>query len=136
GRGHYLNRPTEPGATVLALLTGFQPPHYAVASRPSSDASVGNEVQPLRTGAEWWDPWGYSCCPVIHRPAWRTVQPATGAIVAALLGFTVGCGTHAAVGASSASCTSPSKPPASGTRSIPASFVTKVVARGGLACIV
>jgi len=73
---------------------------------------------------------------VVHRPAWRAVQPATGVIVAALLGFTLGCGTHGAVGASSASCTSPSKPPASGTRSIRASFVTKVVARGGLACIV
>jgi len=56
--------------------------------------------------------------------------------VAGLLGFTVGCGTHAAVGASSASCTAPSAPPATGPGWIPASFATQVVARGGLACIV
>jgi len=56
--------------------------------------------------------------------------------VAALLGVIAGCGTHAAVEAGSASCTPPSKPPATAPRWIPASFATQVVARGGLACIV
>lgn len=79
---------------------------------------------------------GYPCWPVVPPPAGRTLQPATWLIVAALLSLTVGCGTRAAVGASSASCTPPSKPPATGPGWIPASFATQVVARGGLACIV
>ena len=57
-------------------------------------------------------------------------------MVAVVLGLTVGCGTHAAVGASSVSCAPPSKPPATSPRWIPASFAHQVVARGGLACIV
>ncbi len=79
---------------------------------------------------------GYPCSPVVSRPAGRTLQPATWVMVAALLCLTVGCGTHAAVGAGSASCTPPTKPPATGPRWIPASFASQVVARGGLACIV
>lgn len=71
-----------------------------------------------------------------QRRAWRTVQPATGLLLAALLGFTLGCGTHAAGSASSVPCTAASKPPATGPGWIPASFANQVVARGGPACIV
>jgi len=67
--------------------------------------------------------------------AGRTGRSATGVIVAVVLGLTVGCGTHSAVGASSVSCAPPSKPSATASP-IRASFATKVVARGGLACIV
>lgn len=73
---------------------------------------------------------------VVRPLAWRTLQPTSWVMAAMLFGLTVACGAHAAVGASSASCTAPSKPPATGPGSIPTSFVTKVVARGGLACIV
>jgi len=79
---------------------------------------------------------GVSLLAVVRPPAWRTLHPAAWVIAAVLIGLTVGCGSPAAVGASSASCTPPSKPPATGPRWIPASFVTKVVAHGGLACIV
>src|SRR5260370_27634329 len=73
---------------------------------------------------------------MVRVPDWGILQPAAWVIAAMLIGLTVGCGPNAAVGASSASCTPPSKPPATGPRWIPASFVTKVVAHGGLACIV
>jgi len=79
---------------------------------------------------------GYPCWPVVSQPAGRTLQPAAWLVMAALLGLIVSCGTHAATGAGSASCTPPTKPPATGPGWIPASFATKVVAPGGLACIV
>jgi IPT/TIG domain-containing protein len=78
----------------------------------------------------------YPCGPVVPRPARRTVQLATWAIVVVLLGLGVACGPRSAAGASSAICTPPLTPPATGHGSIPASFAPQIVARRGLACIV